>query len=501
MNTKTTLILLFTAALLGLIVYLQQQSPAPPPEASGDEAGPELLFPEFAQITDTDDVAIRVTLPGRGVGGGDADVDAASVRFALERRHAQWRQTEPIDYPLNAGTPGQLLQRVINLASRGTVEPTDGGSSVGRDSGLSLAEMRLAPPRAVVEIRKLGDLAGARADAGADVDTASDAASDAGAEVASGAAGVATVSLGRATLGGRAYAMLGDARGGASVAGPVHIVGDGLVNLLKDADVTDWRKTSLTELQARNLVAIDLRRAEGPQVRLEKLEGQWYVMAQAPEVGPPEVQAPEVEASGYESTDTEAGVADREPVEADADKVAELVNKARYAWVNAFVEDRADDGRLLRYGLREPRVTLTLTDADGVAHTLRVGLPADLDGENHFATWSDGDTPSRLVVQLRKTVFEGLPDTPEAMLPDPLPDPQPELKPGSAEEAAGVGATDALDLSDAIDDVPNPPGVAREGDADTGGTETGGPRPADSGADAADGEASRGGDDTVMLKP
>ena len=74
--------------------------------------------------------------------------------------------------------------------------------------------------------------------------------------------------------------------------------------------------------------------------------------------------------------------------------------------VRAYVSDDADV--LARYGLAEPEVAAAWSTATGETRTLRVGRAADLADERVYATWSDTDAPSPVVLVLDRAAVEPL---------------------------------------------------------------------------------------------
>lgn len=102
---------------------------------------------------------------------------------------------------------------------------------------------------------------------------------------------------------------------------------------------------------------------------------------------------------------------------ADADLAVLLATIAQQLQPTSYVSD--DPETLGRFGLSQPRVTLTTADATGASQTLRLGQDADLGGATVYATWSDNESPSPVVFTLAAKSLNNLEQITADMLRDP----------------------------------------------------------------------------------
>ncbi|MEX0653552.1 MAG: DUF4340 domain-containing protein [Phycisphaeraceae bacterium] len=171
-----------------------------------------------------------------------------------------------------------------------------------------------------------------------------------------------TVQLGRRTLDGQGYVMLeGDEH--------VYIVGDGLHQAVLDETIRDWRRRTLAGPRAAEADRVTIEQGE-QTIELAKQDGRWHLDAEHRE---------------------RAGQA----------AVEALVNGVRSMSIASFVADAPD--RLSAYGLHEPVTTVTirtpaLGDAvPGRSYALRIGASADMQSQQHYATWSVDEQMSPVV--------------------------------------------------------------------------------------------------------
>lgn len=182
--------------------------------------------------------------------------------------------------------------------------------------------------------------------------------------------------LGRRAPGGHGYLMLDDHP-------EIHLVDDALHAHVLDQTVRDWRRREIETPAAAAVERLSIAGADRA-VELHKDTGRWYL-------------DPERSQRASESA-----------VEA----LTEALGEARIA---SFADDAPEDPGL--FGLDAPHLTVTLhtpaMDDEGEPtgtepHTLRVGSTTDLEGDERFATWSVGETPSPVVFTLRTTDLEAL---------------------------------------------------------------------------------------------
>lgn len=102
---------------------------------------------------------------------------------------------------------------------------------------------------------------------------------------------------------------------------------------------------------------------------------------------------------------------------ADAELAVLLATIAQQLQPTSYVSD--DPEALGRYGLSQPRVTLTTADATGARQTLHLGQDADLGGATVYATWSDTESPSPVVFTLAAKSLNNLDKITADMLRDP----------------------------------------------------------------------------------
>jgi hypothetical protein len=278
-------------------------------------------------------------------------VERGPRRYTLERRADGWQQTQPTRFPVQPFLVEDLLTAATGLEVVESLTP-------GGDDQPTLAELGLDPPIATMTLN----------------DT--------------------TLRLGRTTVGGRGYAMLDGAE-------TAVVVDDALHAFVADRSINDLRQKSLDAPSAGGVERIEIEwRRNDPTasggddrttVALRKVDGDWYLGQ---------------------------GTADR----ADRSAVTDLVRELAATRVDGFIED---DGDLASFGLEAPRETYALVEpappvSDDAAtpagprrSTLRVGNTADFAGELRYATWTTGDTPSRLVFSLRDESLDDLRRTPD----------------------------------------------------------------------------------------
>jgi len=156
-----------------------------------------------------------------------------------------------------------------------------------------------------------------------------------------------TIRLGREAAAGKAFAAVDSHT-------TVYVVDDELHAALRDLSPTALRDAGLAEIAAHEIDRIQLS-GNTTDVTLARSDGRWVF-----DVGA-------------------AGRVDESAVEA-------IVGVIEHAAIEQFIADRPDD--LTRYGLAEPRRTLTVSAGDR-SHTLRIGDARDLTGRTHLAMFDD----------------------------------------------------------------------------------------------------------------
>lgn len=337
MNVKTTLLLL--VVLLAVVAAL--------------------LVTRGRQVV----VPSQDTRPGSALFTSDqfpADsINHVSLQFAdgppieVEKRDGQWWQLQPVRFPLNQWSLRQALESLADLRALESFQP-------GQNANPSLQDAGLAPPALTVHLR------GSRGDQ----------------EIKH------VIRLGR-SISSRTYVQVGDRL-------PVYVVSGALADIFNRQAVLQWRRTTLPAPLAGSVQRALL---ETPQHTLElvKLDGRWRI---------------------------------EQPVSARADAQAADALAAAIArlTIKQFIADAPAD--LSVYGLKSPTAALTVfasapapvpspATAPATPHattdpaasqpatgpwappplrqTLKVGAPADMQGDTYFATWTDSDDPGNVV--------------------------------------------------------------------------------------------------------
>lgn len=168
-----------------------------------------------------------------------------------------------------------------------------------------------------------------------------------------------TLEAGRTFTGGMAYVRVKDQP-------QVYVVGDSLVRQLTDDPVNRLRQKSLVTPIESQSDELTLSTIDQGIVKLTKTQGRWHLQ------------------------DPHTGRGSREAI-------SSLLTTLGSASVQKFIADAPED--LSRYGLDQPRLTLTVVsskvepsaDVKPVTQTLRIGGPTDLDNTSYFAAWTQGD--------------------------------------------------------------------------------------------------------------
>jgi hypothetical protein len=294
MNIKTTLILLVLLILVAIGFLAVTNRPAGPATAPAPTPGPaDPLFTDLAA-----EGIDRLTI-ARG-----------EQRLEAVREAETWVQVQPVRFPLDDQAMQELAEALAGLSVAERFVP-------GGERTPGLGELGLDPPRGMVQLGADGP----------------------------------TLLLGKAALGGLAYARLSDEP-------EVLVVGDDVHEQVVAGSLLDLRRRTLPVAAPASVTRVSLGH-EGGAVALHRVDGDWRL--------------------------DEAGAQ-----RANDDAVRQLLGALRQVRAQAFVADAPPS--LAVYGLAEPRLTVSLTTpgADGSPQpaTLRVGAPADLEGDSLYATWT-----------------------------------------------------------------------------------------------------------------
>lgn len=333
MNYKTTLILVLLLALVGGYFYFVESG-----KMSGYEAHEQALQqsdqpegePVFADLLGNADAIKRI------------DVVRGDQSFTVMKEGDHWLQTEPVHFPLNDYTPQAVARQFAELRYLERVTP-------GSADGPTAEQMGLDQPRAVVTAWH------------DDKET--------------------SLKLGKLTLGGNGYVQVDGET-------DAYIVDAALFGSVLDADITDWRSTSLDVPEASAADRIEQQYPGGESISLQKTDGRWAFDADA-------------------------------VYRINGQAVDSWFSSINRVWISEFTKDNPDN--LALYGLNSPYLRLTIREpGDGdesVTHTLHVG-DTDLKGANRYAAWTRGDEPITVVFSINSGSAESLPKT-AADLRDP----------------------------------------------------------------------------------
>lgn len=339
MNYKTTLILVLLLALVGGYFYFVESGKISGYEAheqATQQSGQPQGEPVFADLLGKADDIKRF------------DVVRGDQSFTVMKQADRWLQTEPVHFPLNDYTPQAVARQFAELRYLERVSPGNADSPENADSP-TLEQMGLNNPRAIVT-------------AWHDDNQIS-------------------LKLGKLTLGGNGYVQ---------VEGENHayIVDAALFGSVLDADITDWRSTTLEVPEASAADRIEQQHPGGEAIALQKTDGRWAFDADA---------VYRINGGAVDSWFSSIG----------------------RVWVSEFIKDNPDN--LALYGLSSPYLRLSIREpGDGdtpVTHTLHIG-DTDLKGANRYAAWTRGDEPITVVFAINSGSAESLTKT-AADLRDP----------------------------------------------------------------------------------
>ncbi len=328
MNYKTTLMLVLLLALVGGYFYFVESGKISGYEAherAAQQADQPQGEPVFADLLGKADAIKRI-----GVMRGDQS-------FTVMKEDDRWLQIEPVRFPLNDYTPQAVARQFAELRYLERISPAP-GTPAGTNNP-TLEQMGLDKPRAVVT-------------AWHDEKQTS-------------------LKLGKLTLGGNGYVQVEGQT-------DAYIVDAALFGAVLDADITDWRSTTLDVPDAAEANGVNLFGADGDDVFLVKQDGRWRFDSKS------------VQRAGRGAIDS-------------------WFSSAGRVWISGFVKDNPDNFALYGLDADYPRIQFTQEDAQGneVKHTLHIG-GTDLKGENRYAAWTVGAEPITVVFTVNSASAEGL---------------------------------------------------------------------------------------------
>jgi len=265
-------------------------------------------------------------------------LEREGVKHRFVRQGQGWQQLEPIPHAIDGWSMRQLITKALKAES---VRSVDLATMSADTRAKALAEAGLAPPAGHIELIEAADAAGVRRTVGID--------------------------LGRRSLAGRAYAMLGSDGAGA---GPrsYAVIDGALHEYALGRDTREYRRRELF---------VDL--GELDRIALKSGENQLVV-------------AREGRIYRIES-----------PVRARADRVQveELLDALRRAKSAGFVSDRPVE--LSAYGLAPAMATLEIAAA-GSVRTLLIGDAVSLGAQDRFAMLDGTSTVVRVPAEVLATI-------------------------------------------------------------------------------------------------
>lgn len=308
MNTKTTFILLaLLIALAGGIILLNQTTPPPPTQSASSEA---LIDP--ALLTNSQPLTITINHPDHP---DHPDQPAFTITRTGTALNPTWRQTVPVNFPLDPAGPDQLLDRLGNLTD--TIALTDDDAPTSTEAGLDEAN------RLTITIT----FDSTNPEEQTETETL-------------------TLHLGKKTLGGKAYLQLNDT---------LYLATDRLHNVAELSSVIEWRSKNLALPELTSLQTITLQNTQNT-FTVHNTDGRWFL---------------------------DEANHDR----ADRTKVNQLYTNLRWTPITRFVADSPNTPEALAdFGLNNPTAQITFTTNTEDTTTLSLGLPANLDQTEYFAT-------------------------------------------------------------------------------------------------------------------
>ncbi|MEZ6191708.1 MAG: DUF4340 domain-containing protein [Phycisphaerales bacterium] len=323
MNYKTTLILVLLLALVGGYFYFVE---------SGKISGYEAHEQATQQTNQPEGEPVFADLIGKTDAIKRFDVVRGDQSFTVIKEADRWLQTEPVRFPLNDYTPQAVARQFAELRYLERVTP-------GKTDAPTPEQMGLDNPRAVVTAWH------------DDQQT--------------------SLKLGKLTLGGNGYVQVEGET-------DAYIVDAALFGSVLDADITDWRSTTLEIPEASKASGVAIFSADGSDIFLVKQDGRWRFDTKS------------VQRAGQGAIES-------------------WFSSAGGVWISGFIKDKPDN--LALYGLDADylRIQFTEEDAEGneVKHTLHIG-DTDLKGANRYAAWTDGADPITVVFTINSASAEAL---------------------------------------------------------------------------------------------
>ncbi|MFW6059059.1 MAG: DUF4340 domain-containing protein [Phycisphaeraceae bacterium] len=224
MNFKTTLVLILLAVVVvAYFVFVERGTVSPREQArqtqGQDQAEGTALFADVA----LDPEAVT-----------HVRIEREDETVVLERDGEDWRQAEPVRFPLQAGSIRQLVRAAAELRYLDRFEAGAGDMPTHEDAGLE-------PARATITLTH-GETS-------------------------------TVLRLGERSLGNHGYvALADDAR--------IHVVNDALHDQLLDNTVNDWRRRTLDGPEATATDRVVLDRRGDASFELTRADGQWYLDAE-----------------------------------------------------------------------------------------------------------------------------------------------------------------------------------------------------------------------------
>ncbi|MDI9402847.1 MAG: DUF4340 domain-containing protein [Limnohabitans sp.] len=310
-------ILALSTAIIALVM-LQQLSRR---DATVTARGPSPLV--AADLIDPERVS-EITLERDGV----------VHRFV--KRTDGWWQVEPLEFPADGWAVQQFLVRALKVESvRREMLPED-----AREREEALKRAGLLPPAATLSLKE-------RVDPISDADTAAEHSTSQGDRVL-------TISLGRRSLAGRAFARIASLSD-VNEAQNFHVIDATLHEFALDRDLREFRRRDLFP-GVDNIMAVRLL-SGGGETAIARTGNTYKIES---------------------------------PIRARADRARceEFFDVVRRAKSGGFIMDRPTDATL--YGLSPATATIEVTREDGTTQSLRIGEVVSLGAQDRFGAlgWS-----------------------------------------------------------------------------------------------------------------
>ena len=329
MNFKTTLVLVVLALGVGLFFVINGgsfsvSSPPPAPMSTGTP----LPLPVKLQPDDVNKITIR----------------KGAKTVVLERKGQDWRETEPVLFPVDGYHVTDIARAALSLAYVQQFEPGAAGTP-------GLGDIGLKPAKATVTL--------------------------------SGKAGEVTLQVGQASIGGHGYVSVkGDSK--------VYVVSDNLQQAVLEQSDHDWRTRSLSAPKASEADAVVIQHGS-ETIHLAKHDGDWYLGQNGDQRASAKAVGALLDAVRGMSIDK--FVADKpKDMSMFGLKHPDLVVTIRKPVVT-------DDAAATQKSPTKPKEK---------TYTLRFGAPASMKGDKYFATYSDSSSSSSVVFTVSESDRKGV---------------------------------------------------------------------------------------------